>query len=413
MRSQTNRRSRGTGSLYTRRDSAGREYWYGQWWTGAKPARKQVKRKIGPRRQPGTRIGLTKPDAERELRRLIDSEVAAADRSEQLTVAEVGDRYLDHLETLNRRPSTMADYRSTLRVHIAPFFAGKSINSVEPEDVERFMAAKRREGKAPKSIANYTGLLHSILKYAIRRGWRREGPNPVEAVDKPTVDRGAEIRYLTIDAVWAVSRAVADDDLGKVDRVLFLTAAMTGLRRGEIVALRWRDVDWAAELIRVRRSFTRGAFGPPKSRRSSRAVPLPGPDPDEPDGWSLAGELERHFQRSAFTGDDDLVFANPATGDVYDPSKLRKRFKQAADAAELRPVRFHDLRHTFGTQMAREGAPLRAIQEWMGHSDMRTTQRYADYAPDPTRGAMFAAKAFGSRPLAATGQGEVTNEVTN
>jgi integrase len=81
---------------------------------------------------------------------------------------------------------------------------------------------------------------------------------------------------------------------------------------------------------------------------------------------------------------------------VYDPAKLRKRFVGAARRAGLRPVRFHDLRHTFGTRMAAAGAPLRAIQEWMGHSDYRTTSIYADYAPDPSQGAMYAVKAFGS-----------------
>src|SRR5207253_7447458 len=100
--------------------------------------------------------------------------------------------------------------------------------------------------------------------------------------------------------------------------------------------------------------------------------------------------------QSAFGGEDDLVFCHPLTGGVYDPSKLRRRFVEAARSACLRPVRFHDLRHTFGTQMAAAGAPLRAIQEWMGHSDYRTTSIYADYAPDPSGGARYAALAFGS-----------------
>ena len=82
-------------------------------------------------------------------------------------------------------------------------------------------------------------------------------------------------------------------------------------------------------------------------------------------------------------------------GTVYDPSKLRKRFVDACVRAGVRPARFHDLRHTFGTQMAAAGAPLRAVQEWMGHSDYRTTSIYADYAPDPSQGAFYAAKAFG------------------
>ena len=95
----------------------------------------------------------------------------------------------------------------------------------------------------------------------------------------------------------------------------------------------------------------------------------------------IATELERLFQRSARQGEDDLVFGHPLLGSVLDASKLRKRFKTAIAAAGVRPVRFHDLRHTFGTQAAAAGVPLRTLQEWMGHRDYKTTLIYADYAP--------------------------------
>lgn len=173
--------------------------------------------------------------------------------------------------------------------------------------------------------------------------------------------------------VEALIRAVPDDAIGDMERVLYLTAAMTGLRQGELIALRWRDVDWSAGVVRVRRTRTRGQLGTPKSRRSSRAVPM---------NDRLAGELERHFQRSAFQTDDDLPFAHPETGNPYDPSKMRSRFKAALKAAGItRPVRLHDLRHTFGTHMARAGVPMRVLQEWLGHRSSQTTEIYADYAP--------------------------------
>jgi integrase len=171
-----------------------------------------------------------------------------------------------------------------------------------------------------------------------------------------------------------------------MERVLYRTAAMTGMRRGELLALRWMDVAWTNRVIRVRRSFTRGEFGAPKSRRSSRAVPL---------ADSLAAELERYHQGSHQTEDDDLVFRHPLTGRPYDPAKLRRRFQASVSRAGLRPIRFHDLRHTFGTRMASAGAPLRAVQEWMGHRDFRTTLIYADYAPDASAGAQWAERAFG------------------
>jgi hypothetical protein len=134
MRSQRNRRPAGTCSLYIRRDKAGRESWYAQW---RDASGRQVKRATGPKRKPGTRIGLTKPQAERELRRLIDRELAAVNRHERFSVAEVGTRYLDYLGGLNRRPSTLTDYESTLRVHLAPAFAGRGIDQGSPPTSRR------------------------------------------------------------------------------------------------------------------------------------------------------------------------------------------------------------------------------------------------------------------------------------
>jgi integrase len=110
----------------------------------------------------------------------------------------------------------------------------------------------------------------------------------------------------------------------------------------------------------------------------------------------VAGELERLFQASAYQGDDDLVFGHPQLGTVLDVSNLRKRFAAAVKAAGLRHVRFHDLRHTFGTRMAAAGAPMRSIMEWMGHASLSTTLIYADYAPDPSGGAAWAERAFGT-----------------
>ncbi len=167
-------------------------------------------------------------------------------------------------------------------------------------------------------------------------------------------------------------RSVPEDDLGRVERRMYLTAAMTGMRQGELLALRWRDVDWPARRVRVRRNFVRGEFGTPKSKRSSRSVPL---------ADRVAGELDQLHQETRWRGDDDLVFAHPHTGKPIDRSKLLKRFKAALKLGEVREVRFHDLRHTFGTRMAAQGVPMRALQEMLGHRDFKTTLIYADYAP--------------------------------
>lgn len=370
------KRAYGTGSLFAHSGK-----WYGKWRIGER----QVKRSIGRKRKPGTREGITRRQAEAKLRKLIE-ETCFAPPEDRLTVEDAGSRYVHHVEhVLERKPSTVQDYKLVLRKHLAPFFGAKAIDRIGPDDVAAYMHAKIGSGLSAKTVGNQLTFLHGVFRYAVKRGWAPT--NPVAAVDRPKQQGiDPDIRYLTTDELEAVIRKVPDDALGKIERVLYRVAAMTGLRQGELVALRWRDVDWVAGVVRVRRTFTRGKWGTPKSKRSSRAVPM---------ADRIARELELHFQRSEFQGDDDLVFCHPQTGNPYDPSKMRERFKDAVKAAKVRAVRFHDLRHTFGTQMAAAGAPLRALQEWMGHRDYKTTELYADYAPDPSQGAKWAEAAFG------------------
>jgi integrase len=209
--------------------------------------------------------------------------------------------------------------------------------------------------------------------------------NPCTRVDRPRVEDDADIRFLEMSEVEALLRAVPEDDeFGPTDCALYLTAVTSGLRQGELLALRWRDIDWAAGRIRVRRNYVRGHWGTPKLRRSSRAVPMID---------RLAGELDRHYKRSHFQADDDLVFPHPHTGEVLSHSNLVRRFKRARDEAGVRPVRFHDLRHSFAVRMAAAGVPMRTLQEWLGHRDYKTTLRYADYAPSAQEGEM-AERAF-------------------
>lgn len=165
--------------------------------------------------------------------------------------------------------------------------------------------------------------------------------------------------------MWALAHAAASEQ----DRAIFLTAALTGLRMGELLALHWRDVDFAGSLLRVRASYAGGALTTPKSGKV-RSVPL-APDVAQ----ALAGLAAREL----FTAEDDLVFPGE-TGEFLDGSALRRRYKAALKRAGLRPLRFHDLRHTFGTRMIAK-ADIRRVQEWMGHADIQTTMRYLHYAP--------------------------------
>lgn len=362
------RRSYGAGSLFVRADANGKESWYGRWYT----AGKQLQRRIGAKRLPGTRTGLTRAQAERELARRIELERPAVRSG--LTIQSAGQRYLDHLElVLERKPTTLGDYRSMMRRHVEPFFGTRALERIDADQIRAFLAAKKAEGLATKTVINQLVFLHGLFAFALKRGW--VVVNPVASVDRPrAAGIDPDIHYLDLGELEALLAAVAEDDFGATEHTLYLTAAMSGLRQGELVALRWTDIDWQASRIRVRRNYTRQRFGTPKSRRSSRSVPMI---------ERVARELERHFKASAFQGDEDLVFPHPYTGHPLDASKLRKRFKEALERAGLRPIRFHDLRHTFGTHCASAGVPLRTLQEWLGHRDYKTTLVYADYAPNP------------------------------
>ena len=199
----------------------------------------------------------------------------------------------------------------------------------------------------------------------------------------PAVPEADEIRFLTLDEIDLLIQHAQPGMFQDLDQAIYRVAAMTGLRRGELLALRWQDVDWLAQRIRVRRNYVRGNYGTPKSRRSTRSVPM---------ALEVAAGLERLSKVSRWTGDDNLVFAHPASGRPLATAWIGPRMRKALRAARLDDAhRFHDLRHTFGTHCAAAGVAMRTLQEWMGHKDIKTTQRYADYAPGNREADMIAA----------------------
>jgi integrase len=168
---------------------------------------------------------------------------------------------------------------------------------------------------------------------------------------------------LDADEVELLAAHAANDQ----DAALFRVAAFTGLRLGELRALRWGDVDWTLRVVRVRRSFTWGEEGTPKSGKV-RAVPMVD---------QAARALDTLSRREHFTRPEDRVFVN-TTGGHVEESALRGRFYSALDDAGFE--RFHDLRHTFGT-LAVQAFPLTDVKAFMGHADIRTTMIYAHHLP--------------------------------
>ena len=378
------KRGYGSGALYEQNG-----VWYGRWHaaSGARPHRR-----IGMARKPGSRDGLTRSQAERELRRLMDAEetVRAPDRAAP-TMAELGDMLAVRLQSLGRKRSTIETVDSHVRIHIAPWFDDTGIDEIDERRLEAFIASLGRKGCSPKTVRNVMGTVHSLFELARRQKVVRA--NPCQIIDLPKIDAGdATIRFLDQSELEALLRAApsktrpaVEHDSWRVERVMYLAAAMTGMRQGELLALRWGDIDWSAQKVRVHANYVRGQFGSPKSRRSVRAIPL---------AQRLIAELDALHRESLWKADNDLVFANPRTGQPLDRSRILKRFKAACRRAAVKPVRFHDLRHTFGTRIAASGqVPMRTLQEWMGHRDFKTTQIYADYQPG-TREAELVNEAF-------------------
>ncbi len=358
------------------------------------PDGRQVQRKLGPawshRGRPPTGY-FTKRLAEDWLRDVCDQARRGTLPGLVRTGATFADaaaeflRYAEHDRSL--KPSTLRGYRSIVDAYLLPAFGEQRLEGITTADIERWRSqlvgvtdAKGRRGEArpeqgggrvvttPRALSNNSKnrilvLLHGVFARACKVYGLPA--NPVSAVERHPVKLAGDIEVFSPEEVWALVRAAASEQ----DEAIYLTAAFTGLRRGELIALRWRDVDFAGSVLRVRTSYAGGALTAPKSGKV-RSVPL-APD--------VAQELARLAARDLFTSEDDLVFVGEAGG-FLDGSALRRRYQVALKHAGLRPLRFHDLRHTFGTRMIAK-ADIRRVQEWMGHADIQTTMRYLHYAP--------------------------------
>jgi integrase len=362
-RAKSNRRGYGTGSLRVEGQS-----WIGSWYA---PDGRKIRRKVGPARSPGERNGLTKTQAEARFRKMREATRPAAVAAERVTIADAGRELRRRLEIRGRTKSHRLTTDSDLRNHIEPFFGTTPLDRIEPADIERYIATKLATHK-PKTVRNHLNTMNSLFDIGMRLDWCRR--NPVKLADRPVI-RSTETRIKFLDQPELeklLALPYPDDPWGQMEPVLYLTAAMTGLRQGELLGLRWRDVDFGARKIRVVSPYVRGEFGDPKSEGSGRSLPL---------ASRVVEALTAYRERSAYSHDSELVFAHPESGNPLDRSKLIKRFKQATTRAEIREITFHELRHTFGTRMAAAGVPLRTIQHWLGHADSKTTQVYAHYQP--------------------------------
>ncbi len=324
-------------------------------------------------------------------------DVAPVDRMR--TFADAAERWLHHLEHVEgAKPSTLADYRYYLApadaeprkrgrkpaARIMRAFGQRPLTAITTSDIDRFLARLDAEPTmGPRTVNKHRQVLAAVFEHALRDESIGLTVNPARATDKRREPDDKPIEFYEPEEVMALARAAcgglhrdprraavtpeeqaerarADEQ----DAALYVVAAFTGLRLGELLALRWRNVHFTDAQLIVEASWSAGQLTSPKSRKW-RAVPVA----DQP-----AAALARLAERERFAGRDDLVFCSVA-GEYLDPSAVRRRYRRAQVAASLRPLRFHDLRHSFGSLVIRAFDPV-AVKDFMGHAKITTTERY-------------------------------------
>jgi integrase len=246
------------------------------------------------------------------------------------------------------------------------------LEAISEERVDSYRQRLLTEGKVSRrTVQKQMVLLHGIFKRAYALKWTPI--NPADGVERVSVRYSGEFNVLSVEQVEAVARHAEGMFSGAI-----IVAAYTGLRTGELRALRWRDVDFPGASLRVQRNMPAGGEEDAPKSGKVRSVPLTD---------DVARELDRLSRRKAFTGLDDRVFSGPGGAMLAEDAfrdALYEAMKRAGIDREAFPARsgftFHDLRHTFGTRAA-QAFPLHDVQAFMGHADIQTTMRYLHHVP--------------------------------
>lgn len=360
------RRGHGEGAVYQRKDGR----WVGTIDLGWQDGRRQRKSYYG------------------KTQREVQSKLAAGRRhvadglslpSERQTVGRFLSAWLRDVADVNLRPSTAIRYRQLIERHILPTLGRRPLTRLSPYDLQALYAAKLDVELAPRTVGHIHRVLHRALADAVR--WGSVVRNVCDAVSPPKVAR-KEMHVLNAGEVRQLLTTAADDGL----EAFYVLAVTSGLRQGELLALKWRDVDLSEAKISVQRTVRRlpklgMVESEPKSaagRRTVRLTPL------------AVSALQRHRTRqngdrlAAYVWDDrDLVFTNEI-GRHIEPQNLQRRsWWPLLERAELPRIRFHDLRHTAATLMMLSGVPVKAVSEMLGHSSITLTlDTYSHVLPD-------------------------------
>lgn len=314
------------------------------------------------------RIAATQREALQKLREL-QREVARDDaEAVDETVSAFLDRWLRDVVAPTRRPKTYGSHESIIRMHLKPALGSVRLSRLRPDDVQTLLNQKLASGLSPRTVVHIRATFHAAMNHALR--WGLVSRNVVALTTPPQVPT-SEIDPLSPSDAKRVIEAVRGDWVGSIVEV----ALGTGLRQGEILGLRWSDIDFETSRLRVRRVLQRTRdgyiFAEPKTHRSRRGIPVP--------SIALralkarrAQQLEDRLRHGVAWDESDLVFTNASGGPLYGPNVTR-RFQHLLGKAGLPRMRFHYLRHSCASLLLAEGVPLKVASQILGHSSIATT----------------------------------------
>ncbi len=312
--------------------------------------------------------GKTRADV---ARRLPELQKHKADGLPAVSERQTVERFLqDWLKSASQglRPRTAIRYEQFIRVHIVPAIGATSLAKLTPQRLQELYADRRVAGLSPASVRQLHAILHRAFKQGMR--WGVLVRNPADAVTPPRVERH-EMRALDPEQVMTLVDAARGERL----EALIVLAVTGGLRQGELLALRWRDIDLEGAALQIHGTLqpTKGGFvvAPPKTARSRRQVAL-SMVAVEALRRHRARQIEERLQTGPAWEQPDLVFANEA-GAYIDGRNMRHFLDPLVARAGLPRIRFHDLRHSAATLMLSRGVHAKIVSEMLGHSQIAIT----------------------------------------
>ena len=300
------------------------------------------------------------------------------------TVADWIITWLNEYAKNSVRQTTWESYESVARCHIIPVIGNVRLQDLRPEQVQRLYNEKLANGSLKKQgglSATTVRYIHAVLDIAFRRAYKNEliAKNIMEKVDLPPAKKH-EIKPLTKEELIKFIEATR----GHKYYTAYLLECYTGIRRGELLALRWQDIDFENHTITIKQGLVRTqkglTFNEPKTERSCRKIDLSEKMISELKIHNARQNQERLAMGAAYCN-FDLLFCN-SLGSPLDPRNFTKEFQAVLTDAGLPFISFHDMRHTHATLLLAEGENIKVVQERLGHTTVRMTlDTYAHVQP--------------------------------